>query len=272
MTYDAHKLQSPDQAGYSLDGPEDDEGEAYACTDCGALLDRHTEDAHDCRLRGLTTGGVVADSTKDRAGWLLARQAYVCGSEVAAMLGEGAGDNNTRAQLVMLKAGLAEPWAGNESSETGRDLEESGFYQLRAKRKWGWNLRPCGLLLRDTVCPQLAATPDFILDTQCGPAVVQAKGSNAQAQEDCKPLKSGAPSTAAYASGPPIYYVLQIQAELACTGLEWGALLVLHAAAGAWKLRAYPVRRHEALIARIRAEAPKVLAEAEALKAGRIAV
>lgn len=188
------------------------------------------------------------------------------------MLGEGRGENNTRAQLVMLKAGLALPWEGNETTETGQALEDSGFFQLRARQKWGWQMRPCGLLIEDPVCPQLAATPDFLMDTPWGSAVVQTKGTTSQAQEDTKAKKNGQPSEATYANGIPFYYQLQIQAELAVTGLQWGALLVLHAASGMFKLRSYPVRRHDLVIARLRAEAPKVIAEAEALKAGRIAL
>ena len=211
---------------------------------------------------------VVADS-RDRDAWLAARQRYVCGSETAAMLEEGRGDNNTRAQLVMAKAGLVEPWAGNETTRHGMYLEHD-YFPRAARAEFGWQLEFCGLLIEDPACPQLAATPDYMMETPFGTALVQAKVTTASAQEDVRPRKDGKPSEAVYANGAPLAYQLQIQAELAVTGLQWVALLVLHAAGGALKLRAYCVRRHDGVIARIRAEAPRVMADAMALKAGQI--
>jgi predicted phage-related endonuclease len=211
---------------------------------------------------------IVADSA-DRTAWLAARQNYVCSSEVAAMLGES--KYQDRAALVMLKAGLAEPFTGNETTRHGQYLEE-GYFPIAAKREFGWVLEPFGKLVEDAVCPQLAATPDFIMTTPYGRALVQTKSATSQAAEDCKPRRDGTPSEATYANGAPLYYVLQQQAELACTGLEWSSLLVFHAAGGGFKLRSYVTRRHEAVIARIRAEAPKVMAEAECLKAGNVRV
>jgi predicted phage-related endonuclease len=216
---------------------------------------------------------IVADS-RDRAAWLAARERYVCGSEVAQMLCSGyaakeAEQAQQRAQLVMLKAGMATPFAGNESTRIGQLMEEHLFAPM-ARELLGWHLEPFGKLVEDAACSALAATPDFLLRTPWGLGVVQTKDTTAQAQEDCKPRRDGSPSEAAYASGAPLYYALQLQAELACTGLEWGALLVLHSAGGGKKLRSYPLRRHEGVIARIRAEAPRVLADAAALKAGKI--
>jgi predicted phage-related endonuclease len=211
---------------------------------------------------------VVCDS-RERGRWLAERMLRVCGSEVAAMLGEGKGENNTRAQLVMLKAGLAEPWSGNETSETGRDMEDSGFFALRARRKWGWELQPCGLLTEDPVCSVHAATPDFLLTTPWGTAVVNAKTTTSQAREDVKPRRDGKPSEAAYAHWIPMHIQLQLQSEMAATGTRLSAALVLHASGGEFKLRAYWMPRHEPVIALIRAEAVRLMAEVESLKAGR---
>jgi hypothetical protein len=110
-----------------------------------------------------------------------------------------------------------------------------------------------------------------LLRAPWGLTVVQTKDTTAAAQEDCRPRRDGSPSEAAYASGPPLYYTLQVQAELACMGLEWGALLVLHAAQGAKKLRAYPVRRHDGAIKRIRDEAVLTMLDVERLKQGKVA-
>lgn len=181
------------------------------------------------------------------------------------MLGES--KYQDRAALVMLKAGLAEPFAGNETTRHGQYLEE-GYFPIAAKREFGWDLEPFGKLVEDEFCPFLAATPDFIMTTPYGRALVQTKSATSQAAEDCKARKDGKPSEAAYANGAPLYYVLQQQAELACTGLEWSSLLVFHAAGGSFKLRSYVTRRHEGVIARLRAEAPRLMADAIALKSG----
>ena len=242
MTYDDWKTQSPYEGEHEdVDDREDDVVAEWA--------DR-----------------IVADS-RDRKSWLSARMDYVCSSECSAMLGESRGTLD-RAHLVMLKAGLAEPWAGNETTRIGRHMEP--FFVEAAKDLLGWKLEPFGYLVRDPVCHYLAATPDFLSHTPWGLALVQTKVTTARAQEDCRPRKDGSPSDATYASGPPIYFVIQQQAELACMALEWSALLVLHAAAGGLKLRAYATRAHHGVIARIRAEAPKVMADANALKAGRL--
>lgn len=214
---------------------------------------------------------VICDS-RDRDRWLAERMSRVCGSEVASMLCEGYASKNEdkaqqRGQLVMLKAGLAEPWKGNESSRIGQLMEQYLFAPM-ARELLNWTLEPFGMLVEDEACPSLAATPDFLIHLPWGTGVVQTKDSSAGAQEDCRPRRDGTPSEATYVNGPPLYYVLQVQAELACTGLEWGALLVLHTAGGGKKLRPYCIRRHEGVISRLRAEAPKVLADAAALKAG----
>ena len=208
---------------------------------------------------------VIADSS-DRPTWLAARQNYVGSSDVAAMLGES--KYMDRAQLIMLKAGLAEPFQGNETTRHGMYMEP--YFIGAARGEFGWVLEPYGLLVEDRECPALAATPDFVARTPWGLALVQTKFVTSQAQEDVKPRRDGKPSEAAFANGAPLYYQLQQQAELACTGLEWNALLVLHAAGAGFKLRSYLTRRHAGVVSRLRAEATRLMADVEALKAGHI--
>jgi hypothetical protein len=210
---------------------------------------------------------IVADS-RNREAWLAARMNYVCGSEVAAMMDVARSDFD-RAALVMAKAGLSEPWKGNETSRHGQYLEVD-YYPRAARAELGWLLEHHGMLVEDPECSSLASTPDYTMQTPYGLAVVQAKFTTAQAAEDCKPRKDGSPSEAAYAHGLPLYFALQLQAEMACLGASMGALLVLHASGGALKLRPYPCMRHEGAIAQIRKAAPLVLADAAALKAGKI--
>jgi putative phage-type endonuclease len=235
--------------------------------------------------------------SSDRAAWLAARRLLVTASDVAAILGES--KYKTREQLRMEKAGLAEEWAGSEQTDIGLDLEPA--IARMAMRKFGWKLHEAGVLRVDASCPLLGATPDYLLLTpqsdlrvrwrkaggkfelyvphvesvdvnadDLGLSIVQIKATTCQATEDCKPQKSGAESTAVWSKGPPLDYQLQVQTELAVTGAEWGALLVLHLCAPCFKLRAYPIRRHEAVIARIRAEVPIFMAEVDRLKRGEL--
>lgn len=207
--------------------------------------------------------------SSDRETWLATRKRYLCSSEAAAALGEN--PYTPRAQLVMEKAGLAEPWTGNEQTLLGRAFEP-GFVEA-AKEKWGWQLEPMGWLIRDSVSPYLAATPDFVARTPWGKCAVQTKVTCSAAQEDCKPVRrDGTPSTAAYAFGAPVHYQIQQMAELACLGpdWEWSALLVCHGCPPGWKLRSYLARRHEGVIWKIRGEAERFMRDVEALREGRM--
>ncbi len=220
---------------------------------------------------------IIADS-RDREAWLAARRELFGSSDCADLLRAGyvdkklsdaevAAAGNTAYKLVIMrKAGMAEEFQGNETTEMGKDFEPS-FVNM-AKRKWGWNMVPFGMLVQDRVCPRLGATPDFIVDSPWGRGLVQTKLTTAQAQEDCKPQKNGDPSTATYANGPPSYYLVQKQAELAVMDLEWNSLLVLHCANGQFKGRLYPVRRHDGVIERIRYEATRAWELVERLKNG----
>lgn len=202
-------------------------------------------------------------SSADRERWLAERRKYLCASEASVALRESS--YMTREDLILEKAGLQPAWAGSEQTDLGLDLEPA--IAKAATRKWGWQLEACGALIADPLCASLAATPDYFVETPWGRGVVQIKLTTCQPTEDCKPRKNGEPSTARYANGAPLDYQLQVQAELAVTGLEWGALLVLHTCAPHFKLRAYSVRRHEGAIARIRAEADAFMREVHQLRA-----
>lgn len=200
----------------------------------------------------------------DRERWLAERMAGVGGSDIAAVLGED--KHRTREQARMEKAGLADPFAGNEATELGHAMEPTVATIARAR--WGWQLERYGWLIRDHVCCELIVTPDYVMPTPYGPATVQIKFSSCQATEDCRPRKDGSPSTAEYAGGPPLRLQLQIQAELAALGWQHGVLLVLHLQP--MKLRAYYVPRHDGAIARIRSDVPVFMREVRALKEGRM--
>lgn len=195
--------------------------------------------------------------SSDRQAWLAERRRYLTSSDVAAVMGHS--KFATRGTVVLDKLGLADEWEGSEQTDLGLDLEPA--IAAAAKRRWGWDMRHHGELIADAHCPDLAATPDYVMSTPWGMAAVQIKLTTCRAQEDIKPKKGGEPSDAAYANGAPLYHQLQQLAELACLGYEWSTLLVLHACAPSFKLRCYPLRRRENIITMIRAEATKLMTE-----------
>jgi hypothetical protein len=213
--------------------------------------------------------------SSDRDAWLAARRELITASDVARLLCEGYAKTDKereqqRAQLIMEKAGLADEWKGDERTELAGLLEDA-VIGVAAKR-FGWKLEPYGLLKVDSVCKRLGGTPDAILIGPFGDLVVNVKISSASPPEDIKPTrKDGTPSEAAYLHGPPLYYQLQLQAEMAVTGMQHSGLLVLHHGRGL-KLRGYYVPRHEQVIARIRREVDLAWTEVEALRAGKVRV
>ncbi len=207
----------------------------------------------------------------DREAWLAARLGYCTASEIHVASGRHEAEcaalrrepYMTRAQLVDSKRGLfVRESQSNEDTELGL-LMEDGLAKL-VRKLWGWPVEHHGWLTSDDACPDLAATPDLVMQTPWGPAVVDMKVTVAQAQEDCAPGRGGKPSTARFANGCPEDYATQLQAQMACLGRDykWGAILALHVGGGRKKLRAYPVRRSEAIIAEIRDVARALMSEA----------
>ena len=202
-------------------------------------------------------------SSDNRTKWLAARTELATASDVAAMLGES--PYQTRAELMMIKAGLADAFVGSESTDIALALESSVADLARAR--WGWSLQRVGVLMIDPVAPRLGATPDYAGEAPWGAYNCQIKITQSLPTDGVKAPKSGKPSTAAFAAGPPLHMQLQVQAEMAVTGLGHSALLVLHTSPLA--LRSYYVPRHEGVIARIRAEVDVFWKEVESLKEGR---
>lgn len=205
----------------------------------------------------------------DEPAWLEARLDYLTGSNTAVAL--DVSKYRTRGLLLLEQSGrAASAFVGNEQTELGNDLEE--VIARIAVRRYGWDLVLCGELLVDSQCTDLGCTPDYLMDTPWGLAVVQVKATTSKAQEDVNPvLKDGSPSTAAYAFGPPLDYQLQVQTEMAVTGARLGCLLVGHFGPPGFKVRAYPILRSEIAIARIRAEARVFMRDVRTIREGKVA-
>jgi putative phage-type endonuclease len=192
-------------------------------------------------------------STEHEA-WLEQRKRYLTASDVAAVLGEN--PYCTREQVIAEKCGLARDEPDHDARvrmALGTHLED-GIAET-AREVFGWDLQKHGQLTADLVEPRLAATPDYFMATPWGHVNIQVKMTRAYHRG-----KSGWG-----VKGPPLHYQIQVQAEMACTMTSHSVLLVCHA--GELSLRSYYVPRHEATIARIRAEVAKAWKEIEAWKA-----
>jgi putative phage-type endonuclease len=192
--------------------------------------------------------------TDGRTAWLEARKAYITASDVAALLSEN--PYCSREQVIAEKRGLSREEPDYDSRvrmALGTHLE-AGIAET-AREVYGWKLFAVGVLVPDAVEPRLAATPDYFLDSPWGAANCQIKLTRAYHRG-----KSGWG-----VKGPPLHYQIQVQAEMACTGLHHSVLLVCHA--GELSLRSYYVPRHDATIARIRVEVAKAWKEIESWKA-----
>lgn len=191
----------------------------------------------------------------DREKWLRSRRQYITASDAAAMLGEN--PYKTRAQLIAEKRGEVAEWPGNEHTRICLELEVS---VLRlAETRFGWKVYHNQDLIPDAECRRLAATPDAMMQSPWGMAVVQVKITGQIAQEDC-----GRASKAAFAGGTPLHHQIQVQAEMACTGARHGVLLVLHYGGyRGLKLRSYYIPRHDCVISRIRQESIEIWKEIE---------
>jgi putative phage-type endonuclease len=190
----------------------------------------------------------MAIHSSDRDAWLLARQQYICASEIAAVLGEN--EYMTREQIIQEKIGMAQPFEGNERTENALALE--AWVAQRAAEKWGWKLTAHGALVPDPDCEFLAATPDFV--NEAGEPV-QVKVTSVKPYEEVKK----------YGGAPPLNYQLQVMAEMACLGAPRGFLLVFHTLP--LIVRSYPIERHEGVISRIRREAETAMLEVRSKRA-----
>lgn len=201
--------------------------------------------------------------SSDREAWLAARRNYITASDAAVLLGMGRRDKKTGEpfrtvdQIRAEKLGLLPEWQGDDATSMALDLEPWIIGQ--ARKRLGWQIQDCGVLMIDTECPRLAGTPDAIASSPWGDFVVQIKVTSCQPRELCKPG-----STAEYADGPPIYYQIQCQAEMAVTGLAHAALLVLHTSPRL-ALRSYYIPRHHGVVDRLRRAVVEFWRNAEAV-------
>ena len=157
-------------------------------------------------------------SPADRAHWLRARKTGVGASEVAAILGV----DPRRGPLAVYAAKLTDDVAEEEVDylEFGRDVE--GAIAKGFRRRTGRPVETLGALtiLRHASAP-LSATLDFLNEgNEKHPAPAPGKGPL-----ECKAVNAFKKDE--WAADPPMHFVVQLQAQMAVTGADWGTLCAL---------------------------------------------
>jgi putative phage-type endonuclease len=168
----------------------------------------------------------------NRESWLAARKNGVGASEVSVVL--GINSYKSAYTLWAEKTGRIEPEEPGLAAAVGVALEPmiAGLYETQT----GYTLEHEPFTMYHHPTAPLFATLDRTAHTPDGPRVVEIKSIGERAWQA---LKEGEASLA---------HLVQVQAQLACTGYETGDLACL---VGNRLFEVFPVARHEKLIAQI---------------------
>lgn len=187
-------------------------------------------------------------SEEDRDRWLAERKNGIGASEVAALLGED--PYTTREELIRRKRGEAPDFDGNRATRLGHYLEpwileEYGDLQDECVHPWK-------RMLRSPDTTHLFATPDGYLcrHGDCMDPVVPIQ---------VKSTSQNWMTTRKYEGAPPLHVRIQVQAELAVTGLEQVYVVALHLPSR--EIFTWCFGRHEGVIQRIRTEVERAWEE-----------
>lgn len=180
----------------------------------------------------------------DRDEWLKLREPYLGASECCALMGVQADFHHSPYTLWAVKSGkISRPEIDidNDRMLSGR-CYEPGVVEFCATKR-GWTIQP-GVFAIDDVAERFAATLDRVIAPSeelaeqglVGPGALEAKFIEFDQSEKWE------------GEEPPPYYLIQHQAQMACTGWQWGA--VVAKVGSRHVIRIYP--RHEGIIAEIR--------------------
>lgn len=186
--------------------------------------------------RGYVWGRLMDDmelrAEPSREAWLRARRGGIGASDAAACV--GCSPYQSTLGLWAEKAGRVEPQppADMDAVEMGRLLEPIVLERLRQKTGLWVESWPSELIVMRNGDPWQRCTPDgLVFDGARGVGLVQAK----TARE----------TDAGWGEEPPVHYQMQVQHEMAVTGLPYAILVVLF---GGRRLEWYAIQRDEAVI------------------------
>jgi predicted phage-related endonuclease len=173
-----------------------------------------------------------------REEWLGLRAKNVGASEVAAIFGVQPPYALSHYALWHVKAGLAPPpEVGGARVEWGLRLEAVIAEIAAAEREWKIAK---GGYITDDECLGLACTLDYVAHSTETAAI---------GCLECKNADWLAHRRSWTDDEPPLHILLQLQAQLACTGYQWGAVACL---VGGNDMRIYDYQRRPKLITEIR--------------------
>lgn len=170
--------------------------------------------------------------------WHALRAQNVGASEVAALFDMQPAYALSRYALWQVKSGrVAPPHVDNPRTRWGLRLEEAIAEAVAEDR--GWSVTK-GQYVTDDTTPGLGCTLDYVAigEGLDGPGALELKNSDWLQHK--RTWTDGE---------PPPHILLQLQAQLACTGWSWGAVACL---VGGYDLRIYPYPARPKLIADIR--------------------
>lgn len=143
---------------------------------------------------------------------LAIRSTRLWGSEVAWFCGLLTKYGKTVEQFIRIKAGLeVEPAIPEERVYWGTVLEP--IIRTRVSATQGWQIDRVNETILDPTCAYRGCTPDGVIAPCPGhdtPGILEIKNA-----KFCP------------AAGPPDYYVVQLQWNLACAQMNWGVLAIL---------------------------------------------
>lgn len=166
--------------------------------------------------------------------WHELRAKCVGGSEVAALFGESS--YLTHFELWVAKTGkVVTEFSDNDRIFWGNVLEDA--IGKGTALKTGWQVEKCHDYHVNDNCKGMGCTPDFMIADKNGrKGILQTKNMD---RLYFMQLEDGQ---------PPMAYLLQLQHELACTGLQWGVLAIL---VGGNDLKLFEYEAHPAVIGKL---------------------
>jgi len=158
---------------------------------------------------------IVADSERDRKGWLAARDTGLGASETAAIF--GANPWESPFTLYQRKRGELEAQADSEPMEWGRRLEAvvAEAFSDKTKREV-WKHPLGGMLLRSRAFPWLLATPDY---------EQRAKRLATDGLLECK--TAGWMAAEDWSEDVPLHYQIQVAQQLLVSGRKYASVACL---------------------------------------------
>jgi putative phage-type endonuclease len=156
-----------------------------------------------------------------REEWLEMRRNYVGASESAALLGMGAGFSKSPLSLYLIKRGELVPQ--DEDNERIREgVRRENEVALSSSALAGRKLLPAVYAVHDRVHGMAASLDRVVLPSE---ADIE-QGRIGPGALECKIVYSDA-YRRDWRDGPPAYYLIQNQHQMACSGYLWGEIAAI---------------------------------------------